>query len=251
MTEHVDIELQDRVLVITLNRPDRLNALTHAMYGAIADGLERAADDAEIRAVVLSGKGRAFTAGNDLDDFASGMPEGKPPVERFLEALRDAPKPILAAVNGHAIGVGLTLLLHCDLAFAADSATFRTPFPQIGLVPEAGSSLLLPRAVGMAWANDLLLAGRKLSAEEALSAGLISRIYSDDELLPNTLKTAAAIAAQAPNATIQSKALIRSGRQALIDQMAKEGEVFHTQLKSAEFAEAVAAFKENRPPRFE
>ena len=251
MSEHVEIELQDRVLVISLDRPDRLNALTHAMYAAIADGLERAAEDPGIRVVVLTGKGRAFTAGNDLEDFAGQMPEGELPVNRFLVALRDAPKPVLAAVNGHAIGVGLTMLLHCDLAFAADSATFRAPFPQLGLVPEAGSSLLLPRALGMAWANEILLAGRKLSAEEALSAGLISRIYGDEELLPKTLETAAFIAAQAPIATLETKALIRTGRQAVIDQMAQEAKVFDAQLKSAEFGEAVQAFREGRPPKFD
>ena len=251
MTEHVDVELQDRVLVMSFNRPERLNALTHAMYAAVADGLERAADDAAIRAVVITAKGPAFTAGNDLDEFAAGMPEGKPPVIRFLEALKDAPKPVIAAVNGPAVGVGLTMLLHCDLAFATESATFHAPFAQIGLVPEAGSSLLLPQALGMAWANDILLAGRKLSAEEALSAGLISRVYAQDKLMPSTLKTAAAIAAQAPQATIKSKQLIRSGGQAVTEQMVKEGAHFNAQLKSAEFAEAVAAFKQNRAPRFD
>ncbi|MEM8930767.1 MAG: enoyl-CoA hydratase [Acidobacteriota bacterium] len=251
MSEHVEIDVSDRVLTITFNRPDRLNALTHAMYSAAADGLERAAGDAAIRVVVITARGRAFTAGNDLDDFAAGMPEGKPPVIRFLEALLDAPKPVVAAVNGPAVGVGLTMLLHCDLAFAASSATFHAPFPQIGLVPEAGSSLLLPRALGSAWANDILLAGRKLSAEEALSAGLVSRVYDDEALLPKTLKTAAVIAAQAPNATLQTKALMRSGRQAVVDQMTKEGAVFNAQLRSAEFAEAVSAFKEGRPPQFE
>ena len=251
MSEHVEIELADRVLTICLNRPDRLNALTHAMYAAVADGLERAAEDPDVRVVVISGKGRAFTAGNDLGDFAAGMPEGEPPVYRFLNALVNAPKPLIAAVNGHAVGVGLTMLLHCDLAFAAESATFRAPFPQLGLVPEAASSLLLPRALGNAWANDILLAGRKVNAKEALFAGLISRVYEDEQLLPNTMKTALAIAAQAPNATLKTKELIRSGKQAVIEQMAKEGEVFDAQLKSAEFAEAAAAFQEGRPPKFD
>lgn len=251
MTEHLEIELHDRVLVIRFNRPDSLNALTHAMYSAAADGLERAASDAAIRAVVITAHGDAFTAGNDLNDFARPMPKGKLPVMRFLEALRDAPKPVIAAVNGQAIGIGLTMLLHCDLAFAADTATFRAPFPQVGVVPEAGSSLLLPRALGMAWANDILLAGRTLSAEEALMAGLISRVYAAEDLWPSTLETATAIAGQAPNATRKTKELIRAGRDAIAEQMARESVHFAAQLESPEFAESVAAIKEKRPAIFD
>ncbi|MEM7582853.1 MAG: enoyl-CoA hydratase [Acidobacteriota bacterium] len=251
MTQHIERERQDRVLVIRINRQDKLNALTHEMYAAIADGLEEAASDAAIRAVVITAHGDFFTAGNDISDFAKGMPEGKPPVMRFLEGLRDAPKPVIAGVNGAAIGVGLTLLLHCDLSFAAENATFRAPFPQIGLVPEAGSSLLLPRALGMAWANDILLAGRTLNAEEALSAGLISRIYPSDELHQNVLATAQELASYAPNAIRKSKELIRTGRDAVTEQMMREGVHFGAQLKSPEFAEAAAAFREKRPPQFD
>ncbi|MEM6795317.1 MAG: enoyl-CoA hydratase-related protein [Acidobacteriota bacterium] len=251
MSEFVDVEALDRVLVIRFNRPDRLNALTHAMYAASADALDRAAEDPEIRAVVFAANGKSFTAGNDLNDFAGPPPEGKLPVLRFLEALRDAPKPLIAVVNGPAIGIGLTMLLHCDLSFASEAATFRAPFAQIGLVPEAASSLLLPQALGTAWANDILIAGRILNAQEALSAGLISRVYSTEELLPKSLETAAAIAAQAPIATQRSKQLIRSGKAAVTERMAEEMVVFNQQLRSAEFAESVAAFRENRPPRFE
>lgn len=251
MTEHVEIERRDRVLVLTLHRPDRLNALNHAMYTALADGLEEAAGDAQLRAVVITGRGDYFTAGNDLEDFSRGMPKGKPPVMRFLEALRDAPKPVIAAVNGPAIGVGLTMLLHGDLTFASDAATFRAPFPQVGVVPEAGSSLLLPRAVGLAMANDILLAGRTLDATEALAAGLVSRVYPPEDLLPKTLKTAALIAGQAPEATRKSKALIRGDRDAIAEQMKREGVDFFEQLQSAEFAESVAAIREKRPPRFD
>ncbi|MEM8997333.1 MAG: enoyl-CoA hydratase-related protein [Acidobacteriota bacterium] len=251
MSEFIDTERRGRVLVLTIHRPDQLNALTHDMYSSLAQGLEDLSSDDTLRAAVITGRGEYFTAGNDLGDFARGMPEGKPPVMRFLEALRDAPKPVIAAVNGPAIGVGLTLLLHCDLSYASESATFRAPFPQVGVVPEAGSSLLLPQAVGMAWANDILIAGRTLNAEEAVAIGLVSRVFADDELLPETLTIAAGVAGQAPNATRKSKALIRGGREALVEQMKREGKDFFEQLQSAEFRESVAAIREKRAPNFD
>ncbi|MEM1182425.1 MAG: enoyl-CoA hydratase-related protein [Acidobacteriota bacterium] len=251
MSDFIISERQGRVLVMTINRPDRLNALNHGMYAALAEGLGELASDDSLRAAVITGRGEYFTAGNDLEDFSAGMPEGKPPVMRFLEALLMAPKPVFAAVNGPAIGVGLTMLLHCDLAYASQSATLRAPFPQVGVVPEAGSSLLLPQAVGMAMANDILIAGRTLNAEEALNAGLVSRVFTDDELLPKTLKVAAQVAGQAPNATRKSKALIRSSRDAVAARMKLEGKDFFAQLQSAEFRESVAAIREKRPPQFD
>ena len=251
MTEFVRVERQGCLQVITIDRPESLNALSHAMYAAMAEGLEEAAADPAIRAVVLTGSGDYFTAGNDLKDFLANQPKGKPPVMRFLENLRDAPKPVIVGVNGPAIGIGLTLLLHCDLCFASETATFRAPFPQLGIVPEAGSSLLIPRALGMAWANEILLAGRTLNAEEALSAGLVTRLYGKDELLAKTLETATEIAGLAPEATRKTKALIRSGRDAVVRQMEKESVDFFDQLQSAEFAESVAALKEKRRPNFD
>lgn len=250
MTHFVTAEVKGRVLILTLNRPDQLNALTHDIYTAIADGLDQATADGNLRAVIITGNGRAFTAGNDLKDFAGPMPDGKLPVTRFLETLRDFEKPILVAINGPAVGVGVTMLLHCDLSFASDQASFRAPFAHVGLVPEAGSSLLLPNALGTAWANDLLLAGRTLNAAEALTAGLVSRIFSPEDLFPETLRIAEDIARQAPNAMRHSKALIRSGRQKIADQMRRESTLFEAQLKSAEFAEAASAIMEKRAPVF-
>lgn len=247
---HIDIETAGRVMVLTINRPEQLNALTHDMYAGLADGLDQATENAALRSVVITANGGAFTAGNDLNDFAKPMPAGKPPVVRFLETLRDFEKPILAAVNGPAIGVGLTMLLHCDLAFASEVATFRAPFAHVGLVPEAGSSLLLPRALGNAWANDILLAGRTLTAAEALSAGLISRIFPATDLLHGTLAVAEDIARQAPTAMLKSKALIRNGRDLIKEQMARESADFAAQLQSAEFTEAVTAFTQKRDPVF-
>lgn len=234
-----------------MNRPDQKNALTHAMYAAIADALEELNTDDTLRVATITGAGDAFTSGNDLMDFAAGNTDGPPPVLRFLDNIRDAEKPVIAAVNGIAVGVGLTMLLHCDLAFASNTARFKAPFPHVGLVPEAGSSLLLPQALGNAWANDILLAGRTLDADDALRAGLISRVYSPAELIEKTNETAAIIAAQAPNAMKKSKRLIRSNRPDVIERMKAEGVLFDEQLRSPEFAECAAAFMQKRAPKFD
>jgi enoyl-CoA hydratase/carnithine racemase len=251
MSDHVRVEVDARVMTITLDRPDVKNALTHDMYAVIANALTEAHESGDIRCVVITGVGDAFTAGNDLREFAQGMPEGEPPVMRFLAALRDIDTPVIAAVNGIAVGVGLTMLLHCDLAFASENATFSAPFPRVGLVPEAGSSMLLPRALGTAWANDIVLAGRTLTANDALVAGLVSRVVPLDELSDAANEVAGRIASFAPGAVRESKRLMRSDREAVTEQMALETEVFLPRLKSAEFAEVAAAFREKRAPEFD
>lgn len=251
MTNAVEVAREGRVLTITFNRPEKKNALTHEMYAATADALEAAQADRNVRCVMVTGAGETFTAGNDLEDFARGMPPGKPPVQRFLEAIRDAEKPLMAAVNGPAVGVGLTMLLHCDLAYAGESATFRAPFPHLGLVPEAGSSLLLPLSLGNAYANDVFLAGRVLSASEALSAGLVSRVFADDALKAEALKIATVVAAQAPEAMRKSKALIRSNRALVTERMMTEGALFAEQLQSPEFMISAAAYMARRLPSFD
>jgi enoyl-CoA hydratase/carnithine racemase len=251
MTDLVKIDRDGRVLCITMNRADKKNALTHDMYAAMADGLQLAHGDAQIRCVIITGAGDSFTSGNDLSDFAAGMPEGKPPVIRFLENIVACDKPIMAAVNGPAVGVGLTMLLHSDLVYASDTATFRSPFPHIGVVPEAGSSLLLPMTVGMAWANDIFIAGRVLTAAEALSAGLVSRVYPSSAFLDECRKISATVAAQAPNAMLQTKRLVRSNRAAVMERMQKEGGIFNEQLKSPEFMVAAAAYMQRKLPDFD
>ncbi|MAN72974.1 MAG: enoyl-CoA hydratase [Henriciella sp.] len=252
MSEHIRTELSNHILTITLARPERKNALTQAMYGAMADAVNGANGDKSIRAIVFTGDGDMFTAGNDLSDFASidEREKGTPPVTRFLNAIRDAEKPLIAAVNGPAIGVGLTMLLHCDIAYAGQSSNFRAPFAQLGLVPEAGSSLTLPRVVGRSMANDILLAGRILSADEALACGLVSRVTADEDLMTTTMETAHRIAASAPSAVRKSKALINNARNEIADQMQAEGKIFAEQLQSPEFAEAATAFREKRAPVF-
>jgi enoyl-CoA hydratase/carnithine racemase len=251
MTDFIRTERDGRVLVVTMDRTDKKNALTHEMYAAIADALELAHLDAQIRCVVLTGAGDSFTAGNDLGDFAAGMPEGKPPVVRFLEAIVTCDKPVMAAVNGPAVGVGLTMLLHSDLVYASETATFRSPFPHLGVVPEAGSSLLLPMTVGNAWANDIFIAGRVLTAAEALSAGLVSRVFSAASLMGECRTIAAVVAAQAPNAMRETKRLIRANRDIVFERMAREGAIFNAQLKSPEFMVSAAAYMGRRMPEFE
>lgn len=250
MTDLIQTRRDQRVLILEMNRPEKKNALTHAMYAAMASAIADAQGDSAIGAVVICAAGDFFTAGNDLADFQAEMPPGKPPVIRFLEAIRDAEKPLFAAVNGPAVGIGLTMLLHCDLSFAAGSATFSAPFTKVGLVPEAASSLLLPQTIGMAMANDILLTGRTINAKEALSCGLISRIYEAESLMGETIKVAHGVCGLAPNSVRLSKSLIRSGRVAVRDQMAMEMKLFMAQLQSDEFAESARAIMEKRLPKF-
>lgn len=237
-------------MTVTIDRPDKKNALTQPMYARMVDALREYDSDPGLRALVLTGRGEMFTAGNDLGDFATSSGDGKAPGVQFIEALPAASKPLLAAVNGPAIGIGLTMLLHFDLVFASENANFRAPFVQLGVVPEAGSSILLPAAVGMAMANDILLAGRILDANDALRAGLVSRVLPVDELMPTTSGVAARMANAAPNAMRLSKALIRHDRSQVQAQTAVELRAFDEQLRSSEFKESVRAFTEKRPPRF-
>ena len=250
MTDQILIDREDRVMTITFNRPAQKNAITHAMYAAVADALEEAEKNDAVRAVIFTGAGDAFTAGNDLGDFMKPFPDGKPPVWRFLENISTAEKPIIAAVNGPAVGVGLTMLLHADLSFASTAATFKAPFTLLGLVPEAASSLLLTESLGVALANDILLASRELSAEEALAAGLVSRLFEPAQLQSETRAVAERVASFAPNAMRESKRLIRGDRTRIAARMKAEAEIFNAQLKSPEFAESAMAFMEKRAPRF-
>lgn len=251
MSDTISIQTQDRVTTLTINRPSKRNAITQDMYGEMATALQAYANSDDQRAFVITGAEDYFTAGNDLKDFSTASHSGDlPPVALFLNAISACPKPVIAAVNGPAIGIGLTMLLHCDLVYAATSATFTAPFVKLGLVPEAASSVLLAASVGMAVANDILLAGRSLNAEEAHSYGLISRVFADADLAAEVAVIAAHVANSAPQAMKLSKSLIRANRDQVADQMAKESEHFVAQLKSPEFAEVVAAMMQKRLPAF-
>jgi enoyl-CoA hydratase/carnithine racemase len=249
MTEFVTVEDKGPVRLVTLNRTDKKNALTHAMYAALADAIAGVDEDPTKRVTVLTGAGDAFTAGNDLADFAAPQPAVRP-VERFLDTISSARKPIIAAVNGLAVGVGVTMLLHCDVVYAAPEATFSLPFTNLGLVPEAGSSLLLPRLVGRQRATEILLFGEPFDAAEAHRMGLLSRIVGRTQLVPFALDRAALLAAKAPAAVRLTKQLVRSPGDEIAARIHEEGAIFSAQLKSDEVKEAIGAFMEKRKPDF-
>jgi enoyl-CoA hydratase/carnithine racemase len=252
MSEHVLVETRDAVLRVRLNRPEKKNALTIEMYAAMADALQTAADDPAVRAVLLSAEGDAFTAGNDLADFLQRPPtDESSPVLRFLHALIGSPKPVVAAVQGLAVGVGTTLLLHCDLVYASRGARFHLPFVGLGLVPEAGSSLLLPQRVGQARAAELLLLGEPFDAEEGMAMGVVSAVYPDEELSARVEERVRRLAAQPPAAVRITRALMRrADRAALPEHMREESAQFLERLRSAEAREAMQAFMERRQPDF-
>lgn len=257
MTEHVLRAIDKGVMTVTLNRADKKNALTEAMYAALGDALEAAAKDASVKVVLFTGSGDSFTAGNDLGDFATAGSkpvdpnEGERPVGRFLRLIATAEKPLIAAVNGLAVGVGVTMLLHCDLVYAGQSATFQTPFVNLGLVPEAGSTLLMPSLVGNQKAAELFLLGKKIDAEKAERIGLVADVLPDAELLSHATAIAQELAAKAPTAVKLTKQLLRgASRPDVAKRMAEEGAHFANQLRSAEVKEAISAFFEKRTPDF-
>ncbi|MBE2186725.1 MAG: enoyl-CoA hydratase/isomerase family protein [Rhodothermales bacterium] len=233
------------ILNLRLNRPEKKNALTVEMYAALADALAEANTDGT-RVVVLAGEGGALTAGNDLADFMARPPTGPDsPVFRFLRALADLAVPLVVAVRGPAVGVGTTLLLHADLAYAADDAVFLTPFTALGLVPEAASSLLLPQRIGPAKAAELLLLGRKMLADEAAACGLINAVVAD----PDAAAHAAAerLAALPADAVRQTKALLRKPLRDAVDAaLEAEGAVFLDRLHADDTRAILGAWLSGR-----
>ena len=240
------------IMALRLDRPDKKNAITVAMYAALADAFERAAADEDIRVVTIAGQGGLFTAGNDLADFIAARPEGEDmPVFRFLRAIAACPKVVIAGVEGLAVGIGTTMLLHCDLVLAAPGTTFSLPFVDLALVPEAASSLLLPRLIGRQRAAKHLLLADPFDAETALSYGLVTEIVPADALDGRVRETAARIAAKPPEAVRLTKQLLTAPDDGVAERMAAEGALFGERLASAEAAEAFAAFFEKRKPDFE
>ena len=252
MTEHVRIEQTDRILEIELCRPEKRNAITTAMYDAMNDALDAAGRDAGIRVVLLGG-GSTFTAGNDLSDFLAHPPaDENAPVLRFLRTISTFEKPIVAAVAGQATGIGTTMLLHCDVILAGSSARFHTPFVDLGLVPEAGSSLLLPLLIGHARAVRMMILGEPLDADEAAELGLVTRVVREPEIRGEARACAKSIAAKPPAAVQATKRLLRAGLARMLrDQMTNEVEIFRERLGSAEAREAFTAFLQKRPPVFD
>ena len=251
MTDHVVTALTDGILTIRINRPEQKNALTVAMYAAIADALERAQADRTVRAVTLTGTEDSFTSGNDIADFIQRNPlAGETPVLRFLRMISTAEKPLIAAVNGLAVGVGVTMLLHCDLVYAADSATFQLPFVNLGLVPEAASTLLLPRLVGHQRASELLLLGERFDAATAHAIGLVNGVHPAERLSEAVRERAALLAGKAPSALRATKALLKGESATVSARMSEENAQFSRQLESPEVQEALAAFMQKRRPDF-
>jgi len=253
VTELVLTEKQNHLLVVRINRPDRKNALTHAMYTALGDAVQQAHDDADIRCLLFTGSAECFTAGNDLSDFAAGLPGDfeETPVGRFLFLLATATKPVVAAVNGPAVGIGTTMLLHCDLVFAGNNTRFQMPFANLGLCPEGGSSLLLPSWIGRVRAAELLMLGGAFTAEDAHRLGLINRVCEPTETETTALDACQQLAAQAPAAIRATKELLnRPTVNELKETMLTEGKRFGERLKSPEAAEAFKAFMEKRKPDF-
>ena len=253
MTQDVSVTVADHVQTIRFSRPHKKNAFTSVMYSAILAALKQADADGNIAVHVLAGSGGAFSAGSDIAEFlarSQGSNDLSGPILDFIRYLPLIEKPVIAAVDGLAVGVGTTLLLHCDLVYATPDSTFRTPFLDLGLVPEAGSSLLAPHRMGHARAFELLCLGEAFDAERALAAGLVNRIVPAASLEAETLKSARRLAAKPPGALAAARKLMRGDPAGIMAQIKAEGVVFAERLASPEAKEAFAAFMEKRPPDF-
>jgi len=251
-SEQLQIELNDGILTLRLNRPDKRNALNLAMYRALADGLRLADEDDAVRAVLIAGSEDCFTSGNDLADFIPSPPTAADsPVLAFLGAISRFRKPIVAAVNGAAVGVGVTMLLHCDLVYAGDGASFRLPFVNLGLCPEAGSTLLFPRLMGHQRAAELLLWGEPFDARKALEVGIVNAILPVGEVLAAARAKALQVAAQPAASVRLTKALLKQEYEvSLQETIMIEAVHFVKRLQSPEAGEALQAFMERRKPDF-
>ncbi|HEV8208882.1 MAG TPA: enoyl-CoA hydratase-related protein [Vicinamibacterales bacterium] len=254
MTDHVRSDVASGVLTLTLNRPEKKNALTRAMYQALGDAIDAASGGSDVRCILIQAEGDVFTAGNDLGDFAAASRGEQTDAPRaggnpLLTALARASTPIVAAVNGRAVGIGTTMLLHCDLVFVAEDAVLTTPFVNLALVPEAASSLTLPARIGHARAFSMFVLGEAVDAAKAVAWGIANEVCPRAGLRARARAAADAIAARPASAVRLTKSLMRDP-EALAAQMAIEGTHFAAQLKSAEAREAFAAFAEKRAPDF-
>lgn len=248
MSIHTDIA--GGVLAVTIDRPEKKNALTLAMYQAMSDAIHQARADATVHALLIAGHAGVFTSGNDLQDFLQRVPVGEAsPVLHFMHAMLACEKPIIAAVTGPAIGIGTTMLLHCDLVYVADDARLGTPFVNLGLVPEFGSSLLLPRLMGTVQAAEKLLLGDLFSGTEAVRLGLANAALPASEVLDHARGVAQRFSRMPAAAVLASKRLLRAGLRDQIDAAIKaEMAVFIERLASAETREALQAFLAKRRP---
>lgn len=246
------IDTSAGVMTITLNRVDKKNSLTGAMYAAMADALTQAQADDAVRAVVFQGHETIFSAGNDIGDFLSAPPSTlDAPVFCFLRAISTFPKPVLAAVCGPAVGIGTTMLFHCDLVYAGDNAMFSMPFVNLGLCPEAASSYLAPQLMGYGRAAEALLLGDPFMAEAALEMGLISRIVPPTEAAALAQRQAQKLAAKPVSSVIETKRLMRKGQASIVaERIVEEAQTFGRMLNEPAAKEAFTAFMEKRKPDF-
>lgn len=248
----IETHVDHHVMSIQFNRPHKKNAITADMYQALADAFVAAEGDPGVRVVLITGAPEIFTAGNDLEDFANKPPQGADsPVFKFLYAISHATKPVVAAVAGAAVGIGTTMLLHCDVVYAGDNAKFALPFAALGLCPEAASSLLLPALAGYQRAADKLLFGEPFGPEEAREMGLVNRILPAGEVASFAFERAQKLAQMPPSSIRTTKGLMRGAHLKAVEaQMADEGAHFRKMLTAPEAREAFAAFFEKRRPDF-
>lgn len=249
---HIHVAREGGIQVVRFNRPDKKNAITAAMYSALADAFRGADADPAVRVTLVHGEGGAFCAGNDLDDFLRNPPKGlDSPVYRFLQAVSTAEKPIVAAVAGPAVGVGTTMLLHCDIVYAAENSKFALPFVNLGICPEAASSLLLPQIAGYQRAAELLLLGEPFGAAEAHAAGIVNRVVPADQVIETAMVAARKIAERPASSIRTTKRLMRKWQRELVSNVIREEvETFSAMLGSPEAKEAFTAFFEKRKPDF-
>ena len=252
MSTDILTHVEAGVMTLTLNRLERKNSITSAMYGVLADAIAQAAADAAVRVVVLQGHETVFSAGNDIGDFLHQPPAGdNSPVFRFLNGIATFPKPLLAAVCGPAVGIGTTMLFHCDMVYAGDNAAFSMPFVNLGLCPEGGSSLLVPRMLGYHRAAEALLLGEPFMVEAALEVGLVNRVVPPTEANGYAASVARKLAAKPPSSLAETKRLMKAGQQQqVLQQMALEGASFGRMLREPAAKEAFGAFMAKRKPDF-
>lgn len=251
MADHISVSIHDRILTLRMQRPEKKNALTREMYLSMIAGLQQAEADASVRVVLITGTEDCFTAGNDLVDFANAQPGETSPAIVYLQGLAAATKPVIAAVSGVAVGIGTTMLLHCDLVYADATSRFQLPFVNLGLCPEAGSSVILPGLMGQRRAAELLFFGEPFNAEVARALGIVNEVVSQGTLQAAALGKAQQLAEKPPSALRAAKALLRHATAPIIaDAMARETQQFAALLQGPEAKEAMTAFLQRRKPDF-
>lgn len=251
MSALVNTSVKDGIMTIRMNRPDKKNALNLEMYEALGEAINDAGNNPDVNVIVITGAGDSFCAGNDLKDFIINPPKGEDsPVVKFLTAISEAKLPIVAAVQGAAVGVGATMLLHCDFVYVADDAKLSLPFVDLGLVPEAGASMLLPRLAGHQKAAELLMLGEPFTPQVALDIGLANAVCKPEDLEAAAMKTAAKLAAKPRTALLETKSLLRRDFESVAKRIEAEGEVFKKCLASPDAQKALTSIlMKNKKPK--